>query len=690
VIYRLERESYSEYEIVVYGKAKKKEVAKRTLNLQEIRKVPGFGGDAVKVIQALPGVARPFFGGGEIIVRGAGSEDNQYYLEGMTIPYIYHFGGLKSNYNSEALQSVEFFPGGFGTRYGNALGGVVEIKGRPYKKDRWHGFADVNAFDASFMFESPITDNTGIIVTARRSYIADVLSFVVQDVLKQQLPFTVVPFYWDYTLRLDIEPWKKHHFFLTAFGAKDKLELISTDVRGGSLEIDDETDRISTNLYFHMGILGWDYDITEQLTNELRYSFLYLVQELSAFGFVKAEAVGKGHHIRDALTWELNPQFTLKGGLDILYGPLTHKMSSVVNTGDITKDTTDYIFGPYGAYLSLEWKPKENILVIPGYRIDYYPEIDYKGSVFPEFRDYDIDDEGGFDNETRYPVEPSLRISARYEFIENHTAKGSFGNYSQTPKPLGQATHPTWGNPELESTKGRQFVLGYEWQITDLISADIQGYLNRQWNIARFPDEKEFFQNPDLPPFIDNGKGKMMGFELFFKHDQGKRFFGWLTYSLSRSERYSYRDGKWALYERDIPNNAQLIASYRLPYNMEIGTRLRYTDGYPTTPIYGPKLYDLTYFYYEAQSGKENSDRMEPYVGFDLRFEKKFVFNNWMLTLYQETLNIVHLLRFAKNPDGDPVFEPPETDFYIWDYNYRHKNALSDVPRTSVGILAEF
>ena len=131
VLYRLSRVEYGDNEIVVYGKQEKKEVAKQSLTLSEVRRVPGFGGDAVKVIQALPGVARAAFGGGQIIVRGSGDGDSRYYLDGVEIPSLYHFGGLKSTYNSDALQTVDFYPGGFGTRFGGAIAGVVELKTRP-------------------------------------------------------------------------------------------------------------------------------------------------------------------------------------------------------------------------------------------------------------------------------------------------------------------------------------------------------------------------------------------------------------------------------------------------------------------------------------------------------------------------------------------------------------------------------
>ena len=49
---------------------------------------------------------------------------------------------------------------------------------------------------------------------------------------------TIAPFYWDYIGRVDYDINEKHHTYLTLFGVKDKTELMSSDVRGGSEERD--------------------------------------------------------------------------------------------------------------------------------------------------------------------------------------------------------------------------------------------------------------------------------------------------------------------------------------------------------------------------------------------------------------------------------------------------------------------
>ena len=143
---------YELEDLVVVESLPEREVTRQELSRDEIRQLPGFGGDAIKSVQALPGVARPsMFNQGAIVVRGSGLFDTRYYLDGIDIPLLFHYGGVKSTYNSMSLSSVDLYPGGFNTRYGGCVGGVVEIKGRPGRAGSWRRVVDVSLLDSSLL-----------------------------------------------------------------------------------------------------------------------------------------------------------------------------------------------------------------------------------------------------------------------------------------------------------------------------------------------------------------------------------------------------------------------------------------------------------------------------------------------------------------------------------------------------------
>mgnify|MGYP000735960871 CR=1 FL=1 len=114
VDYFVARRSYDPYETVVTSKIERKEVSRHVVALPEVQKIPGTGGDALRAVQNMPGVARAPFGAGLIVVRGASPEATRIFLEGHEIPQLFHFGGLTSVFNSDILKQIVFIPGNFG------------------------------------------------------------------------------------------------------------------------------------------------------------------------------------------------------------------------------------------------------------------------------------------------------------------------------------------------------------------------------------------------------------------------------------------------------------------------------------------------------------------------------------------------------------------------------------------------
>lgn len=675
--YYVPRISYSDYEIVVYGKAEKKEVSRRQLTISEIRRIPGLGGDAVKVVQALPGVARPTFGGPQIVVRGSGTADSRYFLDGIELPQLYHFG-LKSTYNSEALQSVDFYPGGFGTRYGCAIAGIVELTGRKARTDRWHGHADASFIDASLMVEAPLNEKVSFIGAARRSFIGEIIKAMVKNMPSTTI-LTGAPFYWDYLARTDFAFSDRHQAYVTAFGSKDGMELIATEARGGSDDVGGAKNAFDMELVFHMGLLGHDWRITDALINSTRYSATRVLQDVSILGFAKTSADMWLHHLRNQLTLVQSDRLTWNLGADVQFAPLDLTLGIYAGQNTIQKDTSEsnWLFGDVGVYANLEWKPTRRLQIIPGVRYDYFHELDYHGANFPEFWDYE-----DIANETRFSGEPSLRVNCRYEFVKGHFLKGALGNYSQTPEPMGQAIHPTWGDPHLSATRAAQYVLGYEWQMNDLLHLDLQGYYNRQWKVPGTALADEILQGARL--FVDNGKKYMRGLEVMVRHEQSEHFFGWLAYSLLHSRQYDYESGKYVPTDKDQTHNVIAVGSWRLPGNWEAGFKLQYTTGDPLTPVVGEETVEHHHGL-SAERGETNSGRLPPSVQLDLRFDRKYVFKKWVLSTYVDFFNIGYFLykspQFSFVNSGDPYDEVAGKPNMRYAYQY-------SLP--SVGIKAEF
>ncbi|HWB77073.1 MAG TPA: energy transducer TonB, partial [Nannocystaceae bacterium] len=127
----LVRASDNPYRTVVSSdRNAREEVTRRTITPQEIGNLPGTQGDALKSIQNFPGVARAPFGIGLLVIRGADPTDSSVYLGEHEIPQLFHFGGLTSVFNADVITQIDYLPGNFDARYGDAIGGVIDVKTR--------------------------------------------------------------------------------------------------------------------------------------------------------------------------------------------------------------------------------------------------------------------------------------------------------------------------------------------------------------------------------------------------------------------------------------------------------------------------------------------------------------------------------------------------------------------------------
>jgi outer membrane receptor protein involved in Fe transport len=267
-----------------------------------------------------------------------------------------------------------------------------------------------------------------------------------------------------------------------------------------------------------------------------------------------------------------------------------------------------------------------------------------------------------------------------------NTFKGAAGTYNKSPGYY--ALKEPWGNPLLEPARGTQYSLGYERQLTDLISLDISGYVNQQWDKAHSVDAFERGEQYDEGTYVNRGKARMRGIELFVRHNQSARFSGWLSYSLAYSERYNYKEKKWIVFDRNILNNVQLISSLNLRKNMNIGMRLQYTDGYPYTPATGVAYYDASNFTYVPVWGETNSKKHTPYVEVDFRFEKKLAFNRSIVTFYVGGDRLLHFLQFILKDNGEPLYLPAE--FPTYNYDYSKFEGFANFPAITFGLSVEF
>jgi len=667
------RLDYADYELVVYGKVEEKEVSRRQISVAEVKRIPGLGGSAAKVVQAMPGVARPAFGGTDVVVRGAPGWATRYYLDGVSVRGLYHMGGIDAIHPSEVVEAVDFYPGGWGTRYGGATGGVVEMRTRAPKTDRLHGYIDLSMLHGGLFAEGPVNEKISFMASARRNFAGDILSLYFKLSDPKHTSISMAPFYWDYFFKVNVELNKNHRLFVSMTGDSDSLGIFIPSMNSGSTEIDGALDEMNMSTAYHSLIIGLDSRLNDKWKNSLRLSGALANFRMSVFGYAQMEEKDRIGSLRNQITYRANDNVTVNAGADIDLAGVGIDMTIVAGSNVIVPVEIEGTYGTVGGYVNVEWKPTDKLLLVPGLRYDWFPELDYSGSLVPPFWDYGI-----IDNRRGASGEPAFRLSGRYELTEGHTAKAAVGTYSQSPEPLGMSIHEVSGNPDLPATKATHYVAGYEWQISDLLGLDAQTYFNNMWDVARSYDSRT-----DYDPareiqrrYFSDGRDRTYGLELMLRHQRSEKFFGWVSYTLSRSETYSKFEGKYILSSRDEPHHLQLLGSWRFKNDLDFGVRTRLVSGKPTSPIIGT-IENESNKGISPVYGERNSTRQDPFFQVDLRLDKKVIYTKWILTYYVDMQNVLW-----------PIYRSPELTYY--NYNYTEKQKISMIPMVSMGVKAEF
>jgi TonB family protein len=627
VTYFLRRRVYGGFETVVRGQKEKKEVAQVTLSREEIRLIPGTNGDAFRVVQNLPGVARTPYGIGFLVVRGGKPWDTKTYIDETSVPVLFHFGGLFSTYNSNLLDDLSFAAGNFDADYGRSIGGLVKATVRTPSQSGVHGYFDVNLVDASALVEAPLGNDWSFALSGRRSYIDVDLPAVLKLIpgASDAISFTVAPRYFDYQARVEWKPkGTKKRFFVNLFGSSDVLvaalpnPALDPEGRGS----------FGTSIWYNRLLVGYDTPLSERVAFRTRTTLGFDDVSFDVGEDIFARSKQFPVQSRNTFTIDLPEARTvLETGVDwytLPYvvdaqSPELVKLNQIPDPFASRRLETEHsqtVMHQPALFANAIVKPLESVRVVAGARADW-------NSVMKK---------AWFDP----------RLSAHWQLNERVAFKGALGLYHQPPDYRQGQLSPNFGNPDLLPEGARQYMIGTEAHFTDALSLDVQLYYKDLFDQTR----STLGQNGtgDLATSFDDvryrsiGKGRSYGAEILLRHALTRNFFGWVSYSLSRTER-DYNEGKtWGLSPFDQPHNLTVVASYKLPHDWIAGVRLRYVSGALTTPYVGA-IYDANANYYFPLPGAFFSRRLPDFVQLDVRIDKRFVYKEWMLAVYLDLQN---------------------------------------------------
>jgi len=622
-----------------------REVTKRSLSGEELVRMAGTRGDPLRAIEYMPGVGRS--AQADIIIRGSSPADSEVEFEGAPVYRLYHFGGLTSFVQPRLLDKIDLYPGNFSARFGRKMGGIVDVGLRDPKTDGLHGLIDINIVDSSFLVEGPIAPNWSFAVAAKRSYFD---LFIDKLVPKDTAQLTAAPVYWDYQAMVAYKPSSADRFRAMVYGSYDDLKLIlahpadsDPSLRGG----------LGQKTAFHRAQLTWQHNYNAAIEHQIDVSAGPFVFDISVGPDVKLEVPGYEGFLRSEWRARLADQFRLIGGLDVSYnwfdfsfkGPPSSEVDGNPNAaGPLTGRQVVELHDQFGlfrpaAYLEAVWQPATRLTLVPGARVDYLGDVKL------------------------WTFDP--RFTARLQLTATTTLKGGVGLFSQAPS--GSESLPVLGNPHLRPARAQHYSLGVEQEVGARLKLTAEGFYKRLDHVivnSAVPGEN----------LNNDGIGRIYGGEASAKLRPTGKSSGFLSYTLSRSERRDHADEPWRLFNWDQTHILTIAGAYRLGRSWDLSATFRYVTGNPITPAVG-SVYNARTDLYTPVYGAINSQRSTAFNRLDLRVEKSWQVRSGIIAAYLDVQNALN----RKNEEGR-----------AYNYDYSQVGVVSGLPLIpSLGIRGE-
>jgi len=133
--------------------------------------------DLLRSAYLLPGVKNIPSSFSGMFVRGGGSDENLFLMDGNVVYNPTHMMGALSIVNQTSVKSVHLYKSDFPSKYGGAASSVMDIYTKDGNMQQWHGEMNVGILSGSATVEGPLIKNkTAIMTSYRHSWISPLFS----------------------------------------------------------------------------------------------------------------------------------------------------------------------------------------------------------------------------------------------------------------------------------------------------------------------------------------------------------------------------------------------------------------------------------------------------------------------------------------------------------------------------------
>jgi len=605
------------------------------LPIEDIKKLPALLGevDVLKTLQLLPGVLSATEGNTGFYVRGGGPDQNLVLLDEAVVYNSGHVLGFFSVFNSDAIKNTTLIKGGMPANYGGRLSSVVDIQMKEGNDKAYSVEGGIGLVSSRLTVQGPIAkEKTSFIVSGRRTYAFE----LAQPFLKGSDFEGTNYYFYDLNVKINHRFSAKDRLYLSGYFGQDVMDF-QAKLRDANFGI---------NYGNLTGTLRWNHLFNDKLFMNAAlvyndYEFSFGGRELG----LQADIFSGVQDWNAKLDFDYYPNYRnhLKFGANATYHEVTPNSASIVSSsGEISFSNEQELVPRYAvelaAYVLDDIKINDRLGINLGMRLSSYthlgPYLRNDGERIDAFEPV----------QTYFGFEP--RFIGRYSLAPNKSIKTSFALTNQFLHLVSNTTTSLpldiWvaSTDVIQPQFGAQVALGYFQNFLDnTYEASVETYYRLLRNQI---DYSESYVNDPTSAIEEQfvfGRGEAYGAEFFLKKRKGD-LTGWISYTLSRSERTfpSINGGRTFPAAYDRTHDFSLVMSYEPSEKWNFSGVLVYTTGTPYTPI--NSLYLLEQSVHPLY-GDRNSVRNQPYHRLDLsatyipETEKQQAFkSSWTFSIY--------------------------------------------------------
>jgi hypothetical protein len=615
------------------------------LDRKEIQKIPGTGGDFVRALTAMPGVVnlQVPLGYSGVVIRGSSPQDSKVLVDDFEIPVLFHNIGFRAVLPSEAINTLDFVPGGFDVAYGRASSGVVLLTTRPGSEKRSEQ-AEVSFIDGGLLAQGQIGKKTRYMFGARRSTIDFVLPSIIPDSV--DLSLTTVPSYYDGQFRVDHELNSKWRLAVSGVGTIDTFELYATkDTDAKTKRFFNRTRflRLTGSAKYHEG--PWSANLA---LSTLLPEFVF---EAGAYQYIRTRQptlTPRGEVIRTAdkalgltnVEWRAGGEAQIQRGTVNLALPREQREGEPQDAFDPRDVTTrfkgSYWLPDFAAWTAVAANFDARVRLTLGLRADYFTRADAEVSGVTKTGNNELN------------LQPRGELKVR--LTPTWTARLSSGAYRRPAEFQSELLEP-----QVKSEHSTQNIVGLQWE--PQAGARLQ-------TSAYYTDRTQLITRNMDGTLGNEGRGTTVGAELLGTY-RGGPWFAWLSYSYSHSTRVDLPGAKERLFTFDQPHSLNAALSWESPKKRwQLGGRFQLYSGLPYTPALG-SVFNSDRNVYIPIYAEPNSSRAPMHHQLDVRVDYNWKWGPTALTAFLDVQN---------------VYMNESVVTYFYGYDFTQRAAFTSIP----------